>query len=78
MTNETADTVDGYNMPAKLRPRAGVTPETIQIGSLGYADPTLKSYREFAALKRDRKVAAEARVLVASPTTMVPVGRSLH
>jgi hypothetical protein len=73
MANETADTVDGYNMPAKLRPRAGVTPETIEIGSLGYADAALKSYREFAALKRDGIVAARTRMLVAFPTPMAPV-----
>src|SRR5215471_9405353 len=52
MANETPETVDGYNMPTKLRPRAGVAPEAIVFNSLGYADAALNSYRDFAALKR--------------------------
>lgn len=73
MANETAETVDGYNMPTHLRPRAGVTPEAIEIGLLGYADAALQSYREFIALKRAGKIENDARMLVAFPTPMAPV-----
>jgi hypothetical protein len=73
MANETPETVDGYNMPTKLRPRVGVAPEAITFGPLGYADAALKSYADFTALKRAGKIANNARMLVAFPTPMAPV-----
>jgi hypothetical protein len=73
MANESSDTVDGYTMPTQLRPRAGIAPEAIAIGSLGYADAALASYRDFAALKRAGKIAKNARMLVAFPTPLAPV-----
>ena len=38
MSKETAETVDGYNMPTKLRLRAGVEAENIKFNSLGYSE----------------------------------------
>jgi hypothetical protein len=73
MSNETAETVDGYNMPTKLRPRPGIAPEGIAFGPLGYANAALKSYVDFIALKRADKIAKSARMLVAFPTPMAPV-----
>lgn len=73
MANETPETVDGYNMPTKLRPRAGIAPEAIVFDSLGYADAALASYRDFSALKRAGKLAKRARMMVAFPTPMAPV-----
>lgn len=73
MANETTETVDGYTMPTKLRPRAGIAPEEIAFASLGYADAALKSYADFAALKRAGKIDKSARMLVAFPTPLAPV-----
>ena len=73
MANETSETVDGYNMPTKLRPRAGVAPETITFGPLGYANSALKSYAVFSSMKQSGKIAKNVRMLVAFPTPMAPV-----
>jgi hypothetical protein len=73
MSNETAETVDGYNMPTKLRPRAGVGADKIKFNSLGYSEAAVQSYAEFSALKRAGKIGKETRMLVAFPTPMAPV-----
>jgi hypothetical protein len=73
MSNETAETVDGYNMPTKLRPRVGVSADTIKFESLGYSEAALQSYVEFSALKRSDRIGKGTRMLVAFPTPMAPV-----
>jgi hypothetical protein len=73
MSNETAETVDGYNMPTKLRLRAGVGADKIKFDSLGYSEAAAQSYAEFSALKRSSKIGKDTRMLVAFPTPMAPV-----
>jgi hypothetical protein len=73
MSNETAETVDGYNMPTKLRLRAGVRAEKINFDALGYSEAAAQSYAEFSALKRAGKIGKDTRMLVAFPTPMAPV-----
>jgi methionine synthase II (cobalamin-independent) len=78
MSNETAETVDGYNMPTKLRLRPGVEPDKIEFDSLGYAEAAVQSFAEFSALKRAGKIAKDTRMLVAFPTPMAPVAFFVH
>jgi hypothetical protein len=73
MSNETAETVDGYSMPTKLRPRAGVEADKIRFDLLGYSEAAVQSYAEFSALKRAGKIGKDTRMLVAFPTPMAPV-----
>src|ERR1700739_3362003 len=71
MSNETAETGDGYNMPTKLRlrPRAGA--DKTKFDALGYSQAAVQSYAEFSALKRAGKIGKGTRMLVAFP--MAPV-----
>jgi hypothetical protein len=73
MSNETAETVDGYNMPTKLRLRAGVEADKVKFDSLGYAKAAAQSYAEFSALRRAGRIGKDIRMLVAFPTPMAPV-----
>ena len=55
---------------ARVRPRAGVDPTSIELGGLGYADVAIGGYNTFARLRRIGVIADEVRFLVALPTPL--------
>jgi hypothetical protein len=54
----------------QFRPRAGVDASHIRIGELGYAETAIRSYAEFAALRRAGQIAPNTRLLVSLPTPL--------
>ena len=55
---------------ARVRPRAGVDPASIELGGLGYADVAIGGYNTFARLRRIGVIADEVRFLVTLPTPL--------
>jgi hypothetical protein len=62
----------GGTVLARIKP--GVELETINFGSLGYAEAATVSYREFAQLKRENVIPDHVRFQVALPTPVAPLG----
>lgn len=56
--------------PPQYRPRAGVDPATLAIGSFGYGDFARDSYAAFKAAQRAGKLPADARFQVGLPTPL--------
>jgi hypothetical protein len=58
----------------RWRIREGVRPEEIQLGSLGYADTAVESYRVFTRLKQEGVIPTDMRFQVSLPTPNGVVG----
>lgn len=52
----------------QYRPRAGVAPEDVRFGNLGYADDALASWQRFKAAVERGALPADVRFLIALPT----------
>src|SRR5437879_7699962 len=61
--------VRGAPPPPRLRLKAGVRPEEIRIGGLGYLEAAIGSYRERCALRDQGLVPKHLRFQVSLPTT---------
>ena len=59
----------GAPPPPRLRLRAGVRPQDIGIGRLGYPEAAIDSYRMFCRLRTEGVVPSHLRLQVALPTT---------
>lgn len=59
----------GAPPPPRLRVRAGVNPEDIRIGRLGYPEAAIDSYRILCRLREEGVIPAHLRFQVALPTT---------
>jgi hypothetical protein len=59
----------GAPPPPRLRLKAGVRPEQVRIGGLGYPEAAIDSYRELCALRDQGVVPEHLRFQVSLPTT---------
>lgn len=57
----------------KLKVREGASGKDVVLGELGYARHALASYARFSAMKRDGRVAADARFQLSLPTPLAPI-----
>lgn len=64
---------DAYPALPRVRLRPGVSPQEIAIGPLGYAEAAIRSYAEFARLKREGTLPQGYRFQVSLPTPLAPV-----
>jgi SAM-dependent methyltransferase len=64
---------DSWRPLPRVRMGAGVRPEAVEFGALGYADAAIASYRAFARLKRDGRVPVASRFQVCLPTPLAPI-----
>ena len=58
----------------RLRLRAGESVDAVRLGSLGYAQAAIASYRVFARCKREGVVPAGCRFQVSLPAPLAPIG----
>lgn len=66
--------VNPYRTHPRWKIRERVSPEEIQLGSLGYADAALESYAVFTRLKQEGVILADTRFQVSLPTPYGVVG----
>ncbi len=69
---------DAYSGLPQFRVRAGVQPEGIVFGPLGYADAAIDSYATFTRLKEAGEIPAHTRFQVCLPTPLAPVTGSIE
>lgn len=58
--------------------RPGVAPDDLDMGSLGYADAAIESYRSFRRMRDEGTVPAGTRFQVSLPTPVAVVGGFIH
>jgi hypothetical protein len=63
-----------YRPHPRWRIKESVKPEEIELGSLGYADAAIESYRTFTRLRQEGVIAAGSRFQVSLPTPLAVVG----